>query len=134
MRGEERRKRKEKETWIRFGIIEMMKKISRRAINTFARKVAKEFKPQKIILFGSYAYGKPTSDSDVDMLVIMPFEGRGAKKATEILILTDPRFPIDLLVRTPKQIRERIKLGDFFIREITQKGKVLYAKTNSRMG
>lgn len=112
----------------------MMKKISRRAINTFARKVAKEFKPQKIILFGSYAYGKPTPDSDVDMLVIMPFEGRGAKKATEILILTDPRFPIDLLVRTPKQIRERIKLGDFFIREITQKGKVLYAKTNSRMG
>ena len=103
-----------------------MKKISRRTISVFARQIAKQFNPEKIILFGSYADGKPTEDSDVDMLVIMPFQGRGAHKATEILLATDPRFPIDLLVRTPAQIRKRIKLGDFFIREITQKGKVLY--------
>lgn len=103
-----------------------MQKISQRTISSFARQVARQFNPEKIILFGSYAYGKPTEDSDVDMLVIMPFTGRGAKKATEILLATDPRFPIDLLVRTPEQIQTRIKLGDFFIREITQKGKVLY--------
>ncbi|RPJ28437.1 MAG: nucleotidyltransferase domain-containing protein [Chloroflexi bacterium] len=103
-----------------------MEKITQRTISSFARQVAKQFNPQKIILFGSYAYGKPTEDSDVDMLVIMPFKGKGAHKATEILLATDPRFPIDLLVRTPEQIRTRIKLGDFFIREITQKGKVLY--------
>jgi len=103
-----------------------MSKISRPLIRKFARQVAQQFNPQKIILFGSYAYGKPTEDSDVDMLVIMPFKGRGARKATEILLATDPRFPIDLLVRTPEQIRTRIKLGDFFIREITQKGEVLY--------
>jgi predicted nucleotidyltransferase len=104
----------------------IMEKISRREISAFARKVAQQFNPNKIILFGSYAYGKPTEDSDVDMLVIMRFKGRGARKATEILLATDPRFPIDLLVRTPAQIRTRIKLGDFFIKEITQKGKVLY--------
>jgi predicted nucleotidyltransferase len=103
-----------------------MEKISQRTISSFARQVARQFNPQKIILFGSYAYGKPTEDSDVDMLVIMPFKGKGAHKATEILLATDPHFPIDLLVRTPEQIRTRIKLGDFFIREITQKGKVLY--------
>lgn len=103
-----------------------MQKITRRTISVFARRIAKQFNPQKIILFGSYAYGNPTEDSDVDMLVIMPFKGKGAHKATEILLATDPRFPIDLLVRTPEQIRTRIKLGDFFIREITQKGKVLY--------
>ena len=103
-----------------------MEKITQRAISSFARKVAKRFNPNKIILFGSYAYGKPTEDSDVDVLVIMRFKGKGAQKATEILLATDPRFPIDLLVRTPKQIKTRIKLGDFFIKEITQKGKVLY--------
>jgi len=111
----------------RFGIMGIeMERISQRTISSFARQVARQFNPQKIILFGSYAYGKPTEDSDVDMLVIMPFEGKGAQKATEILLATDPRFPIDLLVRTPEQIRTRIKLGDFFIREITRKGKVLY--------
>lgn len=113
-----------------FGYNRRMEKISKRSIHAFARRVAKEFKPKKIILFGSYAYGKPTADSDVDMLVIMPFEGRGARKAAEILIALDPRFPIDLLVRTPEQIRTRIKLGDYFIREIVQKGKVLYAAAN----
>ena len=107
-----------------------MEKISQRTISSFARQVARQFNPQKIILFGSYAYGKPTEDSDVDMLVIMPFKGRGAQKATEILLAIDPHFPIDLLVRTPEQIRTRIKLGDFFIREITQKGKVLYEATH----
>lgn len=103
-----------------------MKKISRSHIRKYAEQIARQFHPQKIILFGSYAYGKPTEDSDVDMLVILPFEGKGAHKATEILLATDPRFPIDLLVRTPEQIKTRLKLGDFFIREITNKGKVLY--------
>ncbi|MBI5822398.1 MAG: nucleotidyltransferase domain-containing protein [Chloroflexi bacterium] len=107
-----------------------MDRVSSRTISALARKIAKQFNPQKIILFGSYAYGKPTKDSDVDMLVIMPFKGRGAKKAMEILLATDPRFPIDLLVRTPEQIKTRTELGDFFIREITQKGKVLYATAN----
>lgn len=107
-----------------------MEKISKRTIQTFARKIAKEFKPQKIILFGSYAYGKPTEDSDVDILVIMPFEGRGTKKTTEIWMATKPNFPVDLLVRTQEQINTRIELGDFFIREIVGQGKVLYESTH----
>lgn len=109
-----------------------MEKISQRTIAAFASQVARQFNPEKIILFGSYAYGKPAEHSDVDMLVVMPFEGKGAHKATEILLVIDPHFPIDLLVRTPEQIRTGAQLGDFFIREITQKGKVLYAASHKR--
>lgn len=94
-------------------------------------QVVQHFHPQKVILFGSYAYGTPTEDSDVDMLVIIPFEGRSAKKAVEILLVTNPRFPIDLLVRTPDQIKTRLELGDFFIKEITQKGRILYDTVNA---
>lgn len=103
-----------------------MKRITRRTIDLFAKKIAAQFNPYKIILFGSYACGKPTADSDVDMLIIMPFKGKGAKMASKILIATDPPFPVDLLVRTPEQVQTRIALGDFFLREITQKGKVIY--------
>lgn len=109
----------------------MKDKVTRSLIRKYADQIVRQFHPNKIILFGSYAYGKPTEDSDVDMLVIMPFEGKGVRKATEILLATDPRFPIDLLVRTPEQIRTRLKLGDFFIREITEKGKVLYEATHA---
>jgi len=108
-----------------------MSKISKPLIRKFAKQVAKQFNPQKIILFGSYAYGRPSEDSDVDILVIMPFDGRGTQKATEILMALDPRFPIDLLVRTPEQIKTRVALGDFFLREITQKGKILYEAVNA---
>ena len=94
-------------------------------------QVVQRFHPQKVILFGSYAYGTPTEDSDVDMLVIMPFEGRVAKQAVEILIATNPHFPIDLLVRTPEQVKTRVEMGDFFIREITNKGRVLYDSVNA---
>lgn len=103
-----------------------MEKISKRAISSFVQKVAKQFNPQKIILFGSYAYGKPTEDSDVDILVIMPFKGRNPEKATEIWMATKPKFPIDIMVRKPDELQKRLKMGDFFLREVVEKGKVLY--------
>ena len=111
-----------------------MEKITRRTISSFARSVAKQFHPQKIILFGSYAYGKPTEDSDVDILVIMPFEGRNPDKATEIWMATKPKFPIDIMVRKPEELKKRLKMGDFFLRDIVEKGKVLYEATHTRVG
>jgi predicted nucleotidyltransferase len=108
-----------------------MEKISQRAISAFARQVARQFNPHKIILFGSYAYGKPTEDSDVDILVVMPFKGRNPEKATEIWMATKPRFPIDIMVRKPAELNKRLKMGDFFLREITEKGKVLYEATDA---
>jgi len=103
-----------------------MEKISKRAIFTFSRRIAKQFNPQKIILFGSYAYGVPTEDSDVDILVIMPFQGRNPEKATEIWMATKPKFPIDIMVRKPAEIKKRLRQGDFFLQEITERGKILY--------
>jgi len=108
-----------------------MEAISQRIISAFARQVAKQFNPDKIILFGSYAYGKPTEDSDVDILVVIPFKGRNPEKATEIWMATKPRFPIDIMVRKPAELKKRLKMGDFFLREITEKGKVLYEATGT---
>lgn len=95
-------------------------------IQALSRRIASEFKPERIILFGSYAYGRPDEDSDVDLLVVMPLEGKGIYKSLEILNRIEPDFAIDLLVRSPEQIQERLALNDFFLRGIVEKGKVLY--------
>jgi len=95
-------------------------------INAIAQQIAEKFHPQKIVLFGSYAYGTPTEDSDVDMLVILPFEGKSALKSVEIIRAIKPLIPLDLIVRTQEQIVERLQCNDFFLREIIEKGKVLY--------
>lgn len=104
--------------------------ISLEAIHTVAGQIAKAFNPQKIVLFGSYAYGVPTENSDVDLLIILPHEGKGAQKSVEIIHTVNPVIPVDLLVRTMEQVTERIKMNDFFLREIMEKGKVLYEATH----
>ncbi len=106
--------------------------VTRRQIRAYAAEIAREFRPRRIILFGSYAYGKPTRDSDVDLLVIMPHKGCGADKATEIRLRVRAPFPMDLLVRSPQKIRQRLAWGDFFIEEILDKGEVLYEGSRSR--
>ncbi len=95
-------------------------------INQLCEQIAREFKPQRIILFGSHAYGTPTADSDIDLLVVMPFEGRTSKQAIKILNAIDVFAPVDLLVRTSEQIQERLAMQDTFMREIIERGKVLY--------
>ncbi len=82
--------------------------------------------PEKIILFGSYAAGRATDDSDIDMLVIMPFDGSSICKSAEMRLSLSSKYSIDLLVRTPQQIAQRLELGDCFYQEILDKGKVLY--------
>jgi predicted nucleotidyltransferase len=88
--------------------------------------IGREFRPRRIILFGSYAYGKPSPDSDVDLLVVMPHQGRAIDKAIEIIGKLEHRFPIDLIVRSPAELRQRLKWNDFFLREATEKGVVMY--------
>jgi predicted nucleotidyltransferase len=102
-------------------------------IKKICRQIVDNFNPQKVILFGSYAYGNPNSDSDVDLLVIMPFNERHSRKAIEIRLKIKTVVPLDLLVRTPEHIQERIEMGDFFMQEINQRGKILYDSTNAGM-
>src|SRR6516162_1496014 len=82
-----------------------------RVIRRFARQVAEKFRPDKIILFGSYAYGTPNADSDVDILVIMPCRNKGSK-AGHIRWKVPAPFPMDLIVRTPQEMRWRLAEGD----------------------
>jgi predicted nucleotidyltransferase len=105
--------------------------VSRHAIKQFADEVARRFKPEKIILFGSYAYGKPTPDSDVDLLVVMPYDRRKGRMSLRILEALDYHFPLDLLVRTPAEVQQRMRWGDCFIEEVLTKGKVLYEATHA---
>ncbi len=88
--------------------------------------IAREFQPERIILFGSQAYGKPTKDSDLDLLVVMPFTGDTLEQSVTILRKLNLLLPIDLLVRTPEQVQQRLALGDSFMRDIIERGKVLY--------
>jgi predicted nucleotidyltransferase len=104
-----------------------------RAIRRFARQVAERFRPDKIILFGSYAYGTPHADSDVDILVVMPCRNE-LDQACRISIAIDPPFPLDIIVRTPKKLAWRLKEGDWFLREIVAQGKVLYEKVDGGVG
>ncbi len=89
-------------------------------------EIARKFQPDKIILFGSYAYGTPTEDSDVDLLVVLPFEGRKSKKAIEIRSAVSAKFAMDLIPITAERLRHRIEIEDFFLREVVERGKVLY--------
>lgn len=95
-------------------------------IKDLTSQIAREFKPDRIILFGSYAYGQPSDDSDVDLLVVLPFEGKPVRKAIEIRNRINPRIPVDLIVRTPQQLAERIANNDWFMREIVEEGRTLY--------
>ena len=104
-----------------------------RVICRYARQIAERFQPDKIILFGSHAYGTPHADSDVDILVIMPARNQGSK-AGRIRWEVPAPFPMDLIVRTPDEMRWRLEAGDSFHTEIVSKGKVLYEKTDQGMG
>jgi predicted nucleotidyltransferase len=99
------------------------------AIRRFARRIAEKFDPEKIILFGSFAYGTPHEESDVDLLVVMPAREE-LTKAARIQLAFEPVFPLDILVRTPQRLRRRLAEGDSFLQEVVSKGIVLYEKSN----
>ena len=99
------------------------------AIQDVADLIARDFHPERIILFGSYARGDPTPDSDVDLLVIHPFEGKPFWKSLEIMNRVDAPFPLDLLARPPADTARRYAEGDPVIREALDNGKVLYEQS-----
>jgi predicted nucleotidyltransferase len=107
--------------------------IPMRVIRRYARRVAETFRPEKIILFGSYAYGTPHADSDVDLMVVMPARNE-LDQAVRITLALDAPFPLDLIVRTPHKLKWRLKEGDWFLREVTSLGKTLYEAPDTRVG
>lgn len=98
-----------------------------RQIKKIAKRIEEKYKPEKIILFGSYAWGKPTKDSDVDLLIIKKTRQKHYKRIPEARsYLYDIDQAFDILVLTPSELKNRLNLGDFFIEDIIKKGKVLY--------
>ncbi|MEK6301928.1 MAG: nucleotidyltransferase domain-containing protein [Acidobacteriota bacterium] len=95
-------------------------------IKEICDSIAREFHPEKIIVFGSHAHGDPGPFSDLDLLVVMPYEGSPLQQAARIIGRVNPAMSVDLIVRTSKQIQERLEIQDTFIREIVERGKVAY--------
>ncbi len=109
----------------------MVKSVSIAQIRQAARKIASRIHPEQVILFGSYAYGKPTADSDVDFLVVIKKGTRKARRTAwqEASSALSPRpFPADFIVRSKSQIKSRIAQGDFFLQDIMEHGRVLYPR------
>ena len=105
------------------------------AIRRLVRQIAERFHPDKIILFGSYAYGQPHDESDVDLMVIMPTRN-AIEQAIRIDLAFEAPFALDVHVRTPYQIRQGLREGDcdWFLREVMEKGMVLYAAPHGSVG
>lgn len=102
-------------------------------IKELAGQIVKQFEPERIVLFGSYAHGTPGPYSDVDLLVIMDFEGKSFWKSLEIANVVNPSFPVDLLARRPEDTERRYTLGDPLIKEALDHGQVLYERSRSGM-
>jgi uncharacterized protein len=113
-------------TAIHVPTVDKRKRIPQKAIDQVVEQIVEKFKPQKIILFGSYARGNPRPESDVDLLVVMETPLKEVKQSIEIHHQLDIMFGLDLLVYTPKHLQERLEMGDWFIRDVIKEGKVLY--------
>ena len=100
--------------------------VDMKEIRDLTSQIAREFSPERIILFGSHAYGQPGNDSDVDLLVVLPFKGKPVRKAIEIRNKINAGVPLDLIVRTPEQVADRVAQNDWFMREILERGHTLY--------
>jgi len=111
--------------------VDMRVRIPCEIIHELISRIASQFNPKKIILFGSYAYGNPRPESDVDLLVVMDTPLREAEQALRIRQHVNPLFGVDLLVYTPSRLEQRLEWGDSFLKEIIEKGLVVYESTDA---
>jgi predicted nucleotidyltransferase len=108
--------------------------VSAGAIGSLADQIVRRFAPAKIILFGSYAAGSANEDSDVDLLVVMPHGGPSFRAASRIRWAIDSNFPLDVLVRSPNELRRRLAMRDLFLLDILEQGIVLHDGNDLRVG
>jgi uncharacterized protein len=122
------------DTTLQVPTVDVRQRVPAEVISSLARQIAARFQPQRVILFGSYAYGKPCPESDVDLLVIMETPLREAEQALAIRQHLQPLFALDILVYTPQKMRQRLAWGDSFLSEIVERGKVLYESPDVGVG
>ena len=100
--------------------------VEQKNIQEVVQRIAKNYKPEKIYLFGSFAWGKPNKDSDVDLFIIKSTEAKHLERDKTVRRIINRELPADLLIYTPQETQKRLSMGDFFIKNILQKGKMLY--------
>lgn len=111
----------------------MSKKTIQKEIKKITQKIVENYKPEKVILFGSFAWGKFTPDSDVDFFIVKKTKKSKLERIYEVdKFLFDRDIPIDILVYTPKEVEERLELGDFFVEDIIKKGRLIYERKKLR--
>jgi predicted nucleotidyltransferase len=105
-------------------------------IRAVGSKIGTTFGADKVILFGSHSRGQAGPDSDVDLLVMMPVKGKSFRQAAKILAATRTPFPLDIIVRSPKSVQQRLAMGDCFMQDVIEKGIVVYEAqaTRGRVG
>ena len=116
---------------VQFQPLNVRQRIPQQAIEETVRQIVTQFQPQQIILFGSYASGQPRPESDVDLLVVLDTPLRETEQAVRICQAIEYHFGLDLIVRTPAALAQRLALGDPFLKEIIHTGKVLYESTHN---
>jgi predicted nucleotidyltransferase len=100
--------------------------VAEHEIQELSRRIVREFNPRRIILFGSYADGRPREDSDVDLLVTMDRPDSGRRVAARMIRSLRPRFAVDILIRTEEELAERLRQHDFMLLNAVRQGRVLY--------
>ena len=101
---------------------------NQKEIKKIVRQIVKKYKPEKIILFGSFAYGRPKPSSDIDLLIIKKTKEKKIKCIKDVLMQIKSNLPVEPLIYNPEEVQERLSLGDFFFQDIIKKGKVVYEK------
>ena len=107
----------------------MSEKLIKKEIKKIKEKIIQKYRPEKIILFGSYIWGKFALDSDIDFFIIKNTKKRKLDRIYEVdKLLHNRKIPVDVLIYTPKEIKERLELGDFFVEDVIKKGKLIYER------
>ncbi|KAF0133484.1 MAG: DNA polymerase beta domain-containing protein [Candidatus Saganbacteria bacterium] len=105
-----------------------IKELYKEEIRRITDQIVEKYKPIKILLFGSCARGEITENSDIDILIIKDTSKRRIDRIKEVLFSVDNNLPFEPLIYTPKEIKKRAKLGDFFIKNLLKEGVLLYGR------
>ena len=100
--------------------------VAEEEVRTFVAELAREFSPRRVVLFGSRGRGDFSGDSDVDLLVVMQTEKSELQQALDIRLRIPCSFPLDLVVKTPREVDRRLALQDSFLTAVLAEGQTLY--------
>ncbi len=106
----------------------MNKQEELKKLSAVTKRIIRQYKPEKIILFGSYAWGRPTKDSDFDLCIVKKNKKDFLTETRKIRRIIDGKIAVDLIVYTPNEMKRRFEMGDHFFKQIIKKGKTLYEK------